>query len=69
MRLKINSQFVDDRLLKSVRHLSCLAENSRELFKINSNPIVRVYESVANAEEDDEQNMRKVRGKRNVLFC
>lgn len=59
MRLKMYEQNIDAHLLKSVRHISCLAEHSRELFQINSNPSVKVYESVANAEENIEDNMTK----------
>lgn len=60
MRLKMYEQNIDARLLKSVRHVSCLAEHSRELFKIDSNPLVRVYESVADPEENFDENDRQV---------
>lgn len=53
------NQNIDDHLLKSVRHVTCLAEHSRELFKINSNPSVKVYESVVNAEDNFEDNFEE----------
>lgn len=59
MRLKMYDQNIDDHLLTSVRHVSCLAEHSRELFKINSNPSVKVYESVADPVENVEDNTTK----------
>ncbi|KAG4079681.1 hypothetical protein HA402_009067 [Bradysia odoriphaga] len=60
IKSKVQSQKISNPLLKSVSHVSCLAEKSRELFKINSNPSVRVYESVANPVENVEENLRKV---------
>lgn len=60
MRHKMNDQNVDVQQLKSVRHVSCLADHSRELFKINANPSIRVYESVENPEENVEENNRRV---------
>lgn len=56
MRLTLYNQNVDHHLLKSVRHVSCLAEHSRELFMINSNPSLKVF---ANAEGDNDENMTK----------
>lgn len=60
MRLQMYDQNIDVHQMKSVRHLSCLAEHSRELFKINSNPSIRVYESVENPVENVEENQRRV---------
>lgn len=66
---KVQSQKIANPDLKSVRHLSCLAEHSRELFKINSNPSVRVYESVADPVENVDDNLRKVSLIEMVIRC
>lgn len=60
MSLKISDQNIDVQQMNSVRHVSCLAAHSRELLKINSNPTIRVYESVEKPVENDEENQRRV---------